>query len=135
MLTEYKALFGFSGACLAFQCDGDAVQCALAKEVHSQNCLINKTNDKSALFDVESVKTGNLTGGLAGNATVNLSSSSFNQSNALNVSASCIADVPIVVMGRSFTMPFSRVCPALEYLGMVLLAVSFVLAARIVTRG
>lgn len=126
----------FGGKCSSgFVCKGDAIQCALSKEVHIQNCLMNKVNEQSELFDKESAKTGNQTTDLPGNETISISAASFDQSNALGVGASCIADVPIQVMGRSMVMPFSKVCPALEYLGMLFLGVSFVLAARIVTRG
>lgn len=126
----------FGGSCAAtFACSGDAIQCAIAKEIHSQNCLVNNPNDYSRLADQELVKTGKRTTELPGNSEVSISRSTFNQTNALMVGASCIADVPIVIFGRHGLLPFSKVCPGLEYLGMVLLAVSFVLAARIVTRG
>lgn len=126
----------FSGSCEgSFQCEGDAVQCALAKELHSQNCRMNKQNSQSALFDVESVRTGNQTLNLPGNATVNISSASFDSSNALNAGPSCIASKSITVMGRSVVLPFNTVCPYLEQLGSLLLAVSFLLAVRILFRG
>ena len=126
----------FSGACTAgFTCDGDAVQCAIAKEVHEQNCKMNKENPMSALFNSESVKTGNRTEDLPGNSTINIGPSSFSTANALGVGPSCITDLPVTVMGRSLLLPFSKVCPSLEYLGMLLLGISFILAARIVTRG
>lgn len=126
----------FGGACSAgFQCDGDAVQCAVAKEIYSQNCKMNARNAQADLFDNEIVRVGNRTNDLPGNATINLSSSSFDQSNALGVAAQCIQDVTVTVMGSTAVLPFSRVCAILEQLGSVLLAVSFLLAARIVTRG
>lgn len=126
----------FGGACSGgFVCDGDAIQCALAREVYAQNCKLNARNSNTDLFDIESIKTGNRTLDLPGNATVNVGASSFDQSNALGVSAQCIQDVTISVMGNSAVLPFSRVCSMLEQLGSVLLAVSFILAARIVTRG
>lgn len=126
----------FGGACTAgFQCDGDAVQCALAKEVFTQNCKMNERNAQADLFDNEIVKFGNRTNDLPGNSTINLSSASFDQSNALGVAAQCIQDVTVTVMGNTAVLPFSRVCAILEQLGSVMLAVSFLLAARIVTRG
>ena len=89
----------------------------------------------SALFNSESVKTGNRTEDLPGNSTVNIGPSSFSTVNALGVGPSCVSDLPVTVMGRSLLLPFSKVCPSLEYLGMLLLGISFILAARIVTRG
>lgn len=126
----------FGGACAGgFTCDGDAIQCALAREVHLQNCKLNQANSQSAIFDAALALTGNTTTNLPGNQTINLGASSFDQSNALGVAASCIQDVSITVMSSNITLPFSRVCNILEQLGSVMLAVSFLLAARIVTRG
>lgn len=132
--TEKDSSFG--GACLSgFTCEGDAVQCAIAKEVYVQNCKLNAPTDQSSLFDSERKRSGNLTSDLPGNSNVTLSAASFDQSNALGAGASCIQDLSVTVMGRPLLLPFSMVCPGLENLGAVLLAVSFLLAARIVIRG
>lgn len=126
----------WAGDCAAgFKGDGDPVMVAVALEIHVQNCKLNAASDESALYEAEKAKTGNRTNDLPGNQNVNVSSANFDQSNALGVGAACIGDKSIVVMGASISLPFSNICPWLENLGMVLMALSALLSARIVTRG
>ena len=47
----------------------------------------------------------------------------------------CIRDLNIVVVGNSVTLPMSKICPSLEIIGNIMVAVSLLLAARILTRG
>ncbi len=117
-----------------FKGEGDPVLVAMAKEVHVQNCMLNKPTEESDLYDAERVKDGNRTGDLPGNDTVTISSSSFDQSSALGGGA-CVQDLQVVVMGQSLSLPFSVICDQLSYLGAVLMGISFLLAARIVSRG
>lgn len=65
---------------------------------------------------------------------VNIGPDDFDSTSAIGVSA-CIRDVPIVMSGLTITLPFSRVCPYLEYIGTLLTVVAYLLAARIVVRG
>ncbi|MEO8023864.1 virulence factor TspB C-terminal domain-related protein [Polaromonas sp.] len=126
----------FSGDCAAgFTFKGDAIQGAIAKEVHRQNCLMNAPNEESALYDTEKVKTGNRTLNLPGNDTLSISSANFDQSNALSAGPACIGNKSVTVMGATVSLPFSTICPWLENLGLVLMAISALLSARIVTRG
>lgn len=124
---------GFGGACTAgFKCDGDALMCAIAKEQHVRNCaLFETTSAESDLYDENKTKTGNQTG----SETVAISSASFDQSNALGVSAQCIPDLNVTVAGAAVSLPFSDLCDYLQYFGYINLAVSFLLAMRIVARG
>lgn len=129
----------FTGSCAGgFACDGDPVQCAMAREQHTRFCQLidNRNNSAVALFDAESVKpVGNVTDSLPGNFTVNIGAQSFDLSNALGVGASCIANRVIVVAGHSVTIPFSDVCQYLAWFGNLLVGVSLLMAARIVMRG
>lgn len=132
---------GFGGACKAgFTCDGDAVQCAAAKEQYTRNCQIfeNETPEVTAynaMRDAERSKTG----AQYSSDTVSITSESFKTDNILGVGASCIADRPLTmtVAGHTSTvmLPFSTVCPYLRWLGFLNIALSFLLAARIVGRG
>lgn len=123
----------FAGACGAgFQCDGDAIQCAVAREMHVRNCaLFDSTSDESTLYGSEKNKTGVQTGAVQG---LSIGPGSFDTSDAIG-GGSCITDRTVTVAGASVSLPFSLVCGQLAMLGNVLLAVSFLLAARIVTRG
>lgn len=125
----------FSGSCQSdFACDGDAIQCAIAKEIYKQNCKINETTDESALYNASKNETGSQIGDLPRNETKNIGPGSFNTTNLLGAQT-CISDKAITVMGQSITLPFSTVCQYLEMLGNLLLSVSFLLAGRIIIRG
>ena len=119
---ENKDTFG--GSCDGgFSCEGDALQCAMAKEQHIRNCqlyapdkdvnsltnkALNGTDDKSA--DALKASAGQI------NVTT-----SFDQSG-LGWSHSCPADphIPLNFGGRSaeFTIPFSRICGPLGILSL-----------------
>jgi hypothetical protein len=127
----------FTGSCSSgFSCSGDAVQCAQARAAYDLKCtLVDGPNGSSsvekALYEASAGATGT---GIVTSA-VALSSSSFDQSNALGVGASCALDKTITVRGTVVTLPFSQVCSSLAMMGNVLLAVGFLLAIRIVGRG
>lgn len=124
----------FGGSCEGgFTCEGDAVQCATAQAVNKQNCIMNKPSSESALYDIEKAKTGNQTGNLPGNSTVSIGSGSFDSSDAIG-GAACIADKSVVVAGKTIVIGFSVICPWLDNLKNILLAVSYLAAAGIVFR-
>jgi hypothetical protein len=125
----------FGGSCTAgFQCNGDAVQCAMAQEQHKRNCqLIELPTEESKLYDSIKDLKGDQTDKLEGAETIDIGSL-INTSDALG-GGSCIGDLNVVVMGQNVSLPMSRVCPYLGMLGNILIAVSMLLAARIITRG
>lgn len=125
----------FGGSCMAgFVCEGDAVQCAIAREQHRRNCVMfNDPSPESLLYEANKNKTGNQTGDNPNNETVSLAGR-IDTSDALGGGA-CIPDLNVTVWGQSLTLPFSTICPSLAMLGNLLVAVSMLLAARIVTRG
>lgn len=121
----------FGGSCEAgFQCEGDAVQCAHAKETHLQNCKINKDTPERQLYEASKGDAADFDN----DGVVNVGPSSFSQAAILG-SASCISDKSITVMGSTVSLPFSRVCQYLAMLGNVLMAVGFLLSGRIIMRG
>lgn len=125
----------FSGSCAAsFVCDGDAIQCAIAKEQHIRACkMFDDPSPESQLYEANKGKEGNQTGDNPNNETVSLTGR-IDTSDALGGGA-CIPDLNVTVWGQSFTLPFSTICPSLAMLGNLLVAVSMLLSARIVTRG
>lgn len=128
----------FGGACAGgFVCEGDAVQCAMAKEQHSRNCKLFEDFDgeEAQLYQNEKGKEGSVLGSLEGNITKTIGASDFDTSDALGAGATCIANKSITVMGTSILIPFSDICPYLAILGNILMSVSFLLAGRIVMRG
>lgn len=123
----------FGGSCSGgFTCDGDAVQCAIAREQHKRACsLFDATSPERTLYESSKTATGNQAPAVPG---VAISSSSFDTSNALGAAA-CLVDVPVTIANHQLTVPFSKVCPHLDMLKAVLIAVSLLLAVRIVSRG
>lgn len=123
----------FGGSCTAsFNCDGDAVMCAIALDQHKRNCTLFETpTTESALYDTEKIKTGSQ----VTNEAKTIGSGSFDTTDAIGGGSGCIADKPVTVAGKTFMLPFSSVCPNLALIGNVMLVVSFLMAGRIVARG
>ena len=116
-------------------CSGDAIECAIAQSAFETKCALQgSSTSEAALYDSSKVLTGSQTGSLPGNETVNITSGSFSQSNVLGGSGG-VADLVVSVQGRSLTLPFSNLNQYLAYLGNILMAVAFLLALRIVSRG
>ncbi len=126
---------GFGGSCMSgFACEGDAIQCAIAREQYARNCkLFDDTSAESDLYNANKGKTGNQTGDLPGNETISLSGR-IDTSDPLG-GGGCIGDLNVTVWGQAVTLPLSNVCQYLAMLGNILVAVSMLMAARIVTRG
>jgi len=121
----------FGGSCEAgFVCEGDAVQCAHAKETHLQNCKINKDTPERQLYESSKGDEAEFDN----DEVVNVGPASFSQAPILGA-ASCISDKSITVIGSTVSLPFSRVCQYLSMLGNVLMAVGFLLSGRIIMRG
>lgn len=127
----------FSAACGSPPvCSGDAVFCAIASSDFLTKCALNPdASQESGLYGTEKSKTGDQTTSLPGNTSLSINSGSFNQSNSLGVAAAGMSDLTVTVMGRTVVLQFSQVNPWLTYLGAVLMAVTFLLCIRIVTRG
>lgn len=125
----------FGGTCAATSCDGDAIQCAIAQEQAKRNCaLFDATSEESAAYAAAKAKAGtNVLSSNPNNSTVDLSKA-FDTSDAL-AGGHCISDVTVTVMNRVVTLPFTKVCPYLQILGNILVAVSMLMAAGIMVRG
>lgn len=126
----------FGGSCTGgFTCSGDAVQCALAREVHLQDCKLNAATAESSLYDTSKLLTGDQTTALPGNSSVAISSASFDQSNGLGVTGAGLSDLNLTVWNKPITLHMSAVNPWLSNLGSLLMGVTFLLCIRIVSRG
>lgn len=125
----------FSGACGAPPiCDGDAVMCAVAAATFTTNCTLSDPKLPTPLYDAAITKTGDQTTALSGNSTVSVASSQFDQTELLGA-GSGMTDRIVTVAHQSISIPFSSVNIWLQRLGVVLQAVAFLVAARIVIRG
>jgi hypothetical protein len=112
------------------------VQCAIAAQTLATQCALNPpANAESQLYDSSKGVTGDQSANLAGNSSVSISPSSFNQSNALGVAAAGLSDLQVTVWNRPVTLQLSMVNPWLSHLGSLLMGVTFLLCIRIVARG
>jgi hypothetical protein len=129
----------FGGSCQAgFTCDGDALQCAIAKEQHKRSCeLFEKDNEERQAYEAAKVKGKagtDQTADLPGNQTINIGPGDFDSSDAIGGSQ-CITDKTLVISGHTVSIPLSTMCPYLAYLGQLLVVVGYLLGARILIRG
>lgn len=125
----------FGGSCAAgFQCDGDAIQCSIAREQHIRNCkLFDDESPESQLYAANKDKTGDQTLDLPGNETVDLGNR-IDMTDALGGGAG-VSDLIITVAGQTITLPFSQLNSILAALGNILVAISFLIALRVIGRG
>lgn len=124
----------FEGGCQSgFRCEGDAVQCAIAREQHQRMCqLLDTETDLSTLGkrvgsgeDAADVRAQLGTGVAPVDVSGQLASAT-----PLGPNSGCPADVSV----GNWTIPFSRMCPHLNTLGNALIGLSWLVAALIVFR-
>ncbi len=124
----------WGGSCLGgFSCDGDAIQCAVAREQHVRNCQLYETHSAysqagAALSDDNPHPTGHPYND-AETKTVDFAQQ-IDQSDALG-GGSCPGDRTIAIHGGSFVIPFSSLCGPLAFFGQVAVAFCLLAAAFI----
>jgi hypothetical protein len=124
----------FGGSCGGFSCDGDAIQCAIAREQHNRNCtLFDTATSLSDLGNKVASGVEDLNGAVRSTAaardTVNLSSS-LDTSKRLSGS---LSDLTVTMWGgQSITLPFAKLNPYLSFMGSIVMTFAFVAGARIV---
>ncbi len=110
----------FGGSCGSWTCEGDAIQCAMAKEQHKTNCkLFDEKNGHKltqAALDGTDEQSADKLKAKAEQITVD---KTFNQTG-FGWGTSCPLDpeIPLGFVDRSFTIPFSRICGPLEALSL-----------------
>lgn len=128
----------WGGACAGgFQCKGDAVQCAQAQASWQAACAL----DTSGM--TEAIQAGNaaMAAGAASGLGLPNHGDSFNLASKISEtplfagSGGCPGDYSLSVSGRTYLIPFSKMCPSLNILGNALMAFSYFVAAVIVFRG
>lgn len=123
----------WSGACQGgFSCDGDPIQCAIARDQHIRHCQMETHTDQSqagvAMIDGNPHPSGHP----YNDAEVQEVSfaGSIDQSNPLG--GSCPSDRSFQVMaGSSITIPFSQLCTPLQMVGQVGVALAMLMAVFI----
>lgn len=125
-----------SGTCGAVQCNGDAVQCAIAREQAARNCEFFAPTGPAVDAGVAAGAGHARPSGhpaLAADAVALDFASNLDQTNRL--AGSCPADIPLTLAGHSLLFRVSQVCAPVQQLGYLVVAVSLLAAAFIVFRG
>lgn len=127
----------FGGSCGAFSCDGDAVQCAIAKKQYEENCTLFVT--ATPLSDlggqvasgadpqqgaIDTLKTG---------TTTDIQSQFTAAQGARWLGSADIPDVHIAAMGRDFVLPMSNYSNFFRSLGYLFVAVASIIGVRMVS--
>lgn len=122
------------------KCDGDAVMCAILQQQHKDTCELMKEpteEQKSKLQQdtvAEQAKVDALQTELDQKAT-SLFADFQAKASGSQYGGKCLEDKQVDIMGASFTFPFSQACPYLYLLRYALIAMAYLAAARIVSRG
>lgn len=126
----------FGGSCGAWTCEGDAIQCAIAKEQHQRACKLidDHTSQEAQLYASSKGKDGNVTADLPGNSSLSFGSEHYD-STALLGGGSCVSDLSVEVFGKVVSLPLSNVCPYVQWLRTILLAIGALLWMVIVFKG
>lgn len=123
----------FGGNCSAgFTCEGDAIQCSIAKEQHKRACeVFDEKNPDYLLYGREKGKQG-IQRGESEDGGESHDLAGLIKTESLIGSGSCIQNLTVQFMGKPVTIPFSSLCPYLQMLGNILVAVGMLMAIRIV---
>lgn len=122
----------WGGNCSAgFTCDGDAVQCAVARGTWEQNCRMAPQDGDQSEAIGRAAAAGTLANSDPRAAGGTVSVGSFDQSNPY--SSQCPADLSIAVGSYgTLVVPFSKACPYLAFIGWLAVVGSLVGATRFV---
>ena len=111
---EGKGKFG--GSCSGgFTCEGDALQCAIAREQHKRSCELHvNESPESKLYEASKGKTGKVTDDLPGNETIALTDR-IDTSSALGAGYCPLRDINVDAFGYSKVLPLSEHCEKIGY--------------------
>jgi hypothetical protein len=128
----------FGGSCSAgFSCEGDAVQCAIARDQHIRACQFYDTTTDLSTIGANAVSAAaSQPAGHPGASpeTVDLSLSDRINQTPLFGGTTCPSDVSATIMGQSITVPFSDMCGYLNLMGTAGVLAALLAAAMIVFR-
>lgn len=129
----------FGGSCASdFQCSGDAVQCAQAREAAKLRCVFDVSPDDPLAVAGGLAMNGQLTpsghpGAPGSGLTVDVMEE-IDTTPAFGSSGNCISDRTFSVVGMSLTLPFASMCPYFNMIGNVFLSCCYLVAGFIVFR-
>lgn len=124
----------FGGSCAGFNCDGDAVQCAIAYEQHRRNCLLYEVATPQSTAGYAALSAGDRPGDHPANDATAEDldfSSRIDQTDRLG--GGSLADLTVPVGNLApVVIPFSQLQSPLAMLGNLLVGVSMLWALFIV---
>ncbi|WP_374676443.1 virulence factor TspB C-terminal domain-related protein [Ideonella sp.] len=127
----------FSGSCVgAFSCEGDAVQCAIAREQHIRNCEMFEKDTDLSLAGKAALGKGDQPDGLHPYKSASDNPLDFatmiDRTDGLG--GACPAGHSVTVAGQSITVLTGEMCDSLAMLGQLVVAVGALLSVFIVFR-
>lgn len=126
----------WGGTCAGgFQCEGSAVECAIAQASWKSACAteIDPTDSKVTTGNA-AMSAGDRPGDHPANSPATSAfSANLDQTNPYG--SECPADMPLDVMGQSFSIPLSHACGSFRFMGQIVVAFSLFAAAFIVFGG
>lgn len=127
----------FGGSCGAFSCDGDAVQCAIAREQHQRNCQLFEDRTPMTEIGEGAAGAGNRPSDHPGNNPddIDVGARMAGVARENPFGDGCPRDFDLAVMGNVVTVPLSNACDVLKLMGEIAVAFAFIAAARIVMSG
>lgn len=131
LCEDKKSQFG--GACGAFSCDGDAIQCAMVREQHTRNCQLFDTSSPMSDLGIASANGQARPSGHPANSaevTAFALPSLISSAPLFGSNGSCPSDVTV----GKWVIGFSKMCPSLNLLGAALEMFAYLIACFIVFR-
>ncbi len=106
----------FTGSCMGgFTCEGDAIQCAMAREQHRMNCKLMDTENVDSFWRSAIDGTDPKSADKLRENAQQVSVGSFDQ-QGLGWSRACPPNPRFDIVGESFEIPFNKVCGPLGVL-------------------
>lgn len=126
----------WGGSCGAFACDGDAVQCAIAREQHTRNCALFVTETPESILGKQVASGADpLASTLPDSANPTVVDVGVGMSAYTSQTWLSRADLPspsFSAMGSTFTLDTSLLSQFMRIVGFMLVAVSGIVGARII---
>jgi hypothetical protein len=128
----------WGGACGGFTCDGDAVQCAIAQEIHARNCALDEAAAPTTGLVGEAkdalAGTPDPTGEAFRNPTPSSIPSMFTTTDLLS-GASCPGPWSVSVLSTTFDVSVQPICNLAGLLRTLIIGFALVLGVRIAFSG
>lgn len=115
-------------------CTGDAIQCAILRQQKKEYCEWNKENPSATLGNQAVAGNDPLKSTLPTKENASqFNMQSLDQSGFLG-GGSCFQDKSVTVQGIAINLPFSKLCPYLEWLRYVIMIIAALVSLRIVSK-